>query len=244
MGGQHIGQFRLLADIPQAVFLERGQAVHAGDHRAGGVLHPDRRRDRIGPRPRRIRVAFDRAHAVALIAEVPRGNRGLVPQFRNQMPHHPHLPLQRGRVGQHIDAGKRRRHEHPPRHPSGDQPDDQPEPVFGGIGAQRAEALHHHRIDSRAPCRRIRQRLFAEAHLHKALAPRGMAADRLEVRPQRKHPQHLHSVFTEQFQVGTHRIGVPFAPHRNSGMAGPVVAADEKTASGLEHSTLRLFAFL
>ncbi|MEI3000965.1 MAG: hypothetical protein V8T86_08715 [Victivallis sp.] len=234
---EHVGHFALILNRPCSAFAL--QRMHAGDDRTIGIFNPDRRRDRIAPAPGfRRRVAP--GHAVAFVAEVPRRDRRAAAQFANQITHHADLPPDRRRVGDDVHALESRRHMHAARHPAGHQPDDELDAVRLGYAAQLAEPFDHDLVDAGAPGRRIRQRPLAEPHLDEGLAAARQCLNRLEIRPEREHPRDLNAVFGQQPEVGFDDLRAPVAPHCGPGMAGPVVAADEKFTPGGEDS-LRLF---
>jgi len=233
MCAEHIGHFGLVLNRPVAVFAS--QRMHAGDDRAGGILLPDGRGDRIAPAPRLLRRG-ERSHAVALVAEIPRRDGIAIAQLADEVADHANLPLDRQRIGEHVDPFERRGNVHPAGHPPGHQPDHQLEIAFMRHAAEFAETLDHDRLDSGASGRGIRQRAGAETHFDEMLSAAGQRVDRLEIRPERKHPEHLKSVTGQNSEISGNHFGLPIPPHRGTGVAGPIVASDEKFGSGSKNA--------
>ena len=81
--------------------------------------------------------------------------------------------------------------------------------------------------DSRAPSLGVRKRPLIIAHSELVeLAVRPNRVQRLKHRPEKEHPQMLHAVLRQQFQVAVDHVRAPVRPHIYRRVRRPVVCAD------------------
>ena len=107
--------------------------------------------------------ASDALHTVALVSEIPRGDRRVILEASDHIAHESRLPADDRRVGEKSLSGEGLGHIHPSAHPSGDKSDDQLDFVFLGEIEEDSEAVGHDRVDSGASLGGVGHRILIDS---------------------------------------------------------------------------------
>ena len=203
-------------------------AVHARNDGTRRILDADRRGNHAKPVPR-LRRLFDRVHAVALVAEVPRDDRLAVPEATDERAGETALPHQGLGICDQVEVLDDARRKETTRHPARDE---------------RHQELHAVRLREVAEPAEARQRAGVEPERIENLLVRAVAEDRpelalvlaaaherLEFAPRREDAHQLDAVRGERRDVALDRRLVPLvlAPHPDARLRAPVVHARPKT---------------
>ena len=169
-------------------------------------------------------AALQVRHAVAFVAEIPASNCRMILHLLHETADKTDFPLNRLGILEDVFRLKRGRNEEASAHPAGQKSDNEFDSVLFRRIAEKAETVHHLRIHAGGVLKR--SAVLSELLFHSAAAVE--TGQRLEIRPQREHAENVHAVFRDQFQILFNIRGTPVAPHVNSRMGRPVVAARKK----------------
>ena len=198
--------------------------MHSRRDGAGGIFQTDRRSHDISPVPHGGRIIAS-AHAVGFVAELPVFDRRAIFEFADETADKAHLPFQGERIGKDIQSLQCGREEQSSAHPTGDDPHDQINFVFGCDFRQNPEPADHLLIDSGASAGCIGQKATAETDSFCCAIPSIHEFDRLEILPVGENPDHVASDFRQTLEILSDDLLIPSVPHICSRMRCPVIAA-------------------
>ena len=256
---RHGGRIRRGADAAEVVLVLRApevvgmhrhpvrkQGVHLGRPRAVGrqlqAVDADDRPRRIGAADDVVDIALPELGALLardvtenprLVARLPRGDRPLALQARDEALQVARLPLERVGVGVRIQMDEGRGNVVAERHLPREQRHDEAKAMLLREVAELLKARDHPLVHARASARRVGKRLLAEEQARLAddvplAGGQGDGHDRLEVRPVREDAQDGQAGFLERDEILFDFRRIPLRPHLRRRMARPVVRADRQ----------------